>query len=122
MAGALPLFEADSPKAAEDDDAGHVERPTGKSVAPHLTLAHGVEEELEIPGRSGQRAEKVIAQHRSLDNRSDCGSLDRYGLSRGSHAVNMCNDLAAGSLQSRLDDWFIFYAVCLDQRMKELVS
>ena len=48
-AGASPFFQEESPKRGEDDDAGHVEGPTGKIVLAHLGLAHGIEEELEVP-------------------------------------------------------------------------
>ena len=51
--GTVPLFEGNTPQGAEDDDAGHVQRPTGKFEAPHLRLAHGVEEKLHVPGGSG---------------------------------------------------------------------
>jgi hypothetical protein len=43
---APPFLEENTPQRAEDDDARHVERPTGKFVVAHL-----VEEKLEIPER-----------------------------------------------------------------------
>src|SRR5262249_10191686 len=52
----FPFFKSDAPKAAEDDDAGHVQRPAGEAIAVYLTLVHGVEEELEIPRCACQRA------------------------------------------------------------------
>src|SRR6476661_10702621 len=59
----LPLLEPDSPKAAENDDARHMQCPTRKAIAAHLALSHGVEEKLEVPGRAGQSAEKIVPQH-----------------------------------------------------------
>ena len=52
-----------APRGAEDDDAGHVQRPTGKSVFADLRLAHGVEEELEIPQRPRRRGEQIVGEH-----------------------------------------------------------
>ena len=51
-AGASPLFEEESPEGCEDNDAGHVKGPAGEVVLAHLGLAHGVEEELEVPDDS----------------------------------------------------------------------
>src|SRR5580704_15609894 len=60
---AAPLLETQPPKRAEDDDAGHVQSPTGKAVFAHLGFAHGVEKELEIPGGSGESAPEIIGEH-----------------------------------------------------------
>jgi len=46
----LPTPSGQSPEAAKDNDAGHVQGPAGKFILSHLGFAHGVEEELEIPG------------------------------------------------------------------------
>ena len=51
LARAFPFVKDPAPHGAEDDDAGHVQSPTGESVFVHLRLAHRVEEELEIPQR-----------------------------------------------------------------------
>src|SRR3984885_9389997 len=61
LTGAAPLPQAQAPERGENDDAGHVEGPARKAVASHLALAHGVEKELEIPGRAGKRAQQVVA-------------------------------------------------------------
>ena len=53
--GTLPLVQRNPPQSAEDDDAGHVQSPTGKLVSSHLGLAHGVEEKLHVPGGAGER-------------------------------------------------------------------
>src|SRR4030042_526393 len=64
MVSFLLLPEGDAPERAENDDAGHVNRPAGEFVLAHLRLAHGVEEKLQVPGDSGQGAEEIVAQHR----------------------------------------------------------
>lgn len=71
-ARSFPLFQADPPQAAEDDDASHVERPTGKLVSAHLCFAHRVEKKLEIPGRAGQGAEQIVRQHGHSDQMLLC--------------------------------------------------
>src|SRR5450755_73500 len=63
-ADALPFVQRNSPERAEDNDAGHVQRPTGKLEGAHLGFAHGVEEELHVPGGAGEGAEAVVGQHR----------------------------------------------------------
>ena len=60
--GAAPFFEEEAPEGGEDDDAGHVEGPAGEVVLAHLGLAHGVEEELEVPDDSCERGEDVIEE------------------------------------------------------------
>src|SRR5579859_2074508 len=60
-----PLSETQSPQRAENDDAGHMQRPARKTITAHLRLAHGVKEKLKIPRGSGQRAQTVIPQHRN---------------------------------------------------------
>src|SRR6185437_2520627 len=62
-ARSLPLFQSDSPEAAEDDDAGHMQRPTGELVPSHLGFAHGVEVELKIPRGAVQSAEQILRHH-----------------------------------------------------------
>ena len=64
-AGAFPFLERDAPQRAEDDDAGHVEGPTGKFEAAHLGFAHGVEEKLEVPGGAGEGGEEIVGKHGS---------------------------------------------------------
>ncbi len=39
---------------------GHVEGPGGEVVLAHLGLAHGVEEELEVPDNAGKRGEEIV--------------------------------------------------------------
>ena len=56
----MPLFEDEAPEGGEDDDAGHVEGPAGEVVFAHLGLAHGVEEELEVPDDAGHGGEDVV--------------------------------------------------------------
>ena len=56
-AGAAPLAQDEAPESGEDDDAGHVEGPGGEVVLAHLGLAHGVEEELEVPDDAGESGE-----------------------------------------------------------------
>src|SRR5277367_3116959 len=60
FAGAFPLVKVYAPQGAENNDAGHVQSPTGKAVRAHLDLAHRVKEKLKIPGRPRQSAEKVV--------------------------------------------------------------
>src|SRR5512143_3938214 len=61
---ALPLMEKDPPEAAEGDDEGHVDGPARKVVFPHLGRAHAVEEELEIPCRSGEGRPDIVREKR----------------------------------------------------------
>src|SRR5579863_6025861 len=62
LSRAAPLLETKAPERAKDNDAGHVQSPTGKTVFAHLRFAHGVEKELEIPGGSGESAPKIVAE------------------------------------------------------------
>ncbi len=50
------------PQRAEDDDRRHVESPTGELIVAHARFAHRIEEELEVPGRTGEGGEEEIAQ------------------------------------------------------------
>ena len=59
-ASASPLFQEEAPERGEDNDAGHVEGPAGEVVLAHLGLAHGVEEELEVPDDAGHGGEEVV--------------------------------------------------------------
>jgi len=73
-AHSAPLVQCDAPERTEDDDTGHVERPTGEAILlAHLRLAHGVKEELQIPGESRDSRQNVVAQ----DRRPGCSSC-RY--------------------------------------------
>jgi hypothetical protein len=47
--GALPFFQSNTPQGAEDDDAGHMQCPTGELKAAHLRFPHGVKEKLHVP-------------------------------------------------------------------------
>src|SRR5882757_995573 len=60
-AGVLPFLEGDTPEVGEDDDAGHVEGPTGEVVFAHLVGAEGVEKELEVPDDARRCGEQVVA-------------------------------------------------------------
>ena len=68
-ARAFPFFQRDTPQRAEDDDAGHVQRPTGEFVSSHLGLAHGVEEKLHVPGGARESREQIVGKHRGSDFR-----------------------------------------------------
>lgn len=83
---AFPLFEANAPKGAEDDDTGHVQRPTREAIAAHLALTHRVEEELEVPGGARKGAEEIIAEHRCLYDWRRGGFLDQHGGGGGTPA------------------------------------
>ena len=39
-----------------------MKRPTREGVAPHLALAHGVEEELQIPKRAAECRKRVVSK------------------------------------------------------------
>jgi len=52
--------QEEAPERGEDDDRGHVEGPGREVVLAHLGLAHGVEEELEVPDDSGECGEEVV--------------------------------------------------------------
>ena len=74
-AGAFPFLESDAPERAEDNDAGHVESPTGEFEAAHLRFAHGVKEKLKIPGGSCESGKEVIRKHRDA-----CGGFFGCGI------------------------------------------
>ncbi len=59
-AGASPLFQRQSPESGEDNNGRHVQGPTGEVVFAHLGLAHGIEEELEVPDDSGHSGEGIV--------------------------------------------------------------
>lgn len=61
----FPFVEDPTPHGAENDDAGHVQRPTGKTVSSHLGLAHGVEKELEVPNNPREGTEEIVVGHRN---------------------------------------------------------
>ena len=46
-----------APHGRKDDDARHVYGPAREAVAPHLRLAHRVEEKLEVPRCAGDGRE-----------------------------------------------------------------
>ncbi len=50
-------FKRNTPKGAENDDAGHVHGPTGVFGIAHAGFAHAVEEELQVPGDAGNGGE-----------------------------------------------------------------
>src|SRR6202521_3779641 len=68
-ARASPLFQSDAPQCAENDDAGHVQRPTGELVPSHLGLTHGVEEKLHVPDGARESREQIVGKHRGPDSR-----------------------------------------------------
>ena len=55
-----------APHRAKNDDAGHVECPTGETELAHLGFTHRVEEELKIPDDASHCGENVVAQQRNL--------------------------------------------------------
>ena len=58
--GATPFMDHDPPQSREDDDAGHVQRPTGEIVFSHLGLTHAVKEKLEIPDDACGSREQIV--------------------------------------------------------------
>ena len=63
LAGAFPFVKIEPPASAENNDARHVQGPTGKTEFAHLRLAHRVKEKLQIPACARERREKVIRKH-----------------------------------------------------------
>ena len=59
-----PLFEKEPPHIAEQDQHGHVQRPTGETeLIAHVEMPHPVKEELEIPeGAAESRHQPVEAE------------------------------------------------------------
>jgi hypothetical protein len=55
-----------------------MEGPTGKFIAAHLRLTHGVKEELHIPGSSGKRGKQIVRNHRGCG----CWQRRRGGATR----------------------------------------
>ena len=80
-----------------------MQRPTGKLVAAHLGFAHGVEEELEIPGGAGQGAEQIIRQHGCLFCRVSC-----YWRQILHHDGHLFGNLPAGGVECCFDDRLVF--------------
>src|SRR5271157_2289313 len=91
-AGSRPFPQRDSPEGAEDHDAGHVQGPARELEPSHLSLAHGVEEKLEVPGRARQSAEDIIPEQ------WDTPRVIIFLLPRGT-----LDDLLAGCVDGRLD-------------------
>jgi len=119
-ARAFPFLEGDAPERAEDDDAGHVKRPTGKFEAAHLGFAHGVKEKLEIPSGAGEGREEIVGEHGSgiggrkieagsfghffggsVDGILDDGLIGFRGKGAGSFCVEI---LMAGAVADVQDD------------------
>ena len=57
-------MERDAPQRAENDDARHVQGPTGEIVLAHPRRTHAVEEKLQIPSDPGDRRKQVVPQPR----------------------------------------------------------
>ena len=53
-------MKKNSPESSEKDSAGHVERPTAEVVFAHFGLAHGVEEELQVPKHASGGSEGIV--------------------------------------------------------------
>src|SRR5579863_10042207 len=51
-----------APHRAENDDAGHVQRPRSEIVFAHLRCAHRVEKELKVPACARQSRKDVITE------------------------------------------------------------
>ena len=60
-AGPLPFMEYPPPHGAEDNDASHMQSPTGETELAHLAFPHCVEEELKVPRRSRQCRKEIVA-------------------------------------------------------------
>ena len=93
--GAAPFPQSESPESAENDDAGHVEGPTGESIFAHLGFAHGVEEKLKVPGGAGEGREQVIGEHRNGRAEFLLGNRD------------VLDEFTAGGVDGGLDDGFV---------------
>ena len=87
-AGSAPLFEGEAPEGGEEDDAGHVEGPAGEVVLAHLGLAHGVEEELEVPDDACERGEEVVGDE-------GAGGMRSYG-GGGRRGIEVDEGVAGG--------------------------
>ncbi len=107
-AGSAPLLEREAPESGEEDDAGHVEGPTGEVISAHFGLAHGVEEELEVPDDAGERGQDVVEDKCALRDAVVGGGVlgvevdeGVAGGARGSHGV-------ATRFACELADRFVF--------------
>ena len=66
LARAAPFMKRKTPAGAEDDNGRHVQGPAGELVFAHARFAHRIEEELEVPSRSGDRGEEIVPRHVDL--------------------------------------------------------
>src|ERR1700722_7260312 len=82
-AGSTPLFQEETPEGCEDDDAGHVEGPTGEVVLAHPSLPHGVEEELEVPDHSGEGGEDVVVEESARGEMVVGGGIEGVEVNEG---------------------------------------
>ena len=67
-------MEDPAPHRGKDNDAGHVQRPRGKTELAHLGFTHRVEKELEIPRGSGEGREEEVTQTRHFQIRRNRSS------------------------------------------------
>ena len=108
MTGSAPFFESETPECGEQDDAGHVEGPAGEVVLAHLGLAHGVEEELEVPDDAGEGGEDVVGGEGALGEAVVGGDVEGVVVDEGAaRGVGGTHRVAAGSA-SELADGFVF--------------
>ena len=82
-AGAVPLLQHQAPEGGEDDDRGHVQGPGGEVVLAHLGLAHGVEEELEVPDDAGHGGEDVVGDEGCGGEAVVGGGVERVEVDEG---------------------------------------
>jgi len=96
--------EGYAPEGAEDDDAGHVEGPAGEAVFfAHLGFAHGVEEELQVPGESGDGGEQVIHLHGGA-GLAACGDAGVFGEGLVAGAEDQAPDAVGDEAAAEDDD------------------
>jgi hypothetical protein len=82
-AGASPLVQEETPECGKDDDRGHVEGPGGEVVLAHLGLAHGIEEELEVPDDAGECGEEIVRDEGFGRDAVVGGGIERIEVDEG---------------------------------------
>src|SRR5689334_7509789 len=55
-------MEYPAPHRTKDDDARHMQGPTGEGELAHLGFSHRIKKELEIPNCPSKRAEQIIPE------------------------------------------------------------
>ena len=107
-AGSAPFFERETPECGEEDNARHVKGPTGEIVLAHFCLAHGVEEELEVPDDASEGGQDVVGSEGALGEAVVGGDVEGVIVDEGvAGGMGGAHGVAAGCA-GELADGFVF--------------